>query len=52
MVTLAECLGLPAYQSPTGKPQEKTSEWTCDNTPVPGKGCGGSIACQTGTVTV
>jgi peptidoglycan/xylan/chitin deacetylase (PgdA/CDA1 family) len=51
MVTLAECLGLPAYQSPTGKPQTRTSSWTCDNTPEPGKACGGSIPCETGTVT-
>ncbi|KAF7358746.1 hypothetical protein MSAN_01213600 [Mycena sanguinolenta] len=48
LVTMAECLGVDPYQA-IGVPQEQTSAWTCDGTPDPGAGCGGSIACETGT---
>ncbi|KAF8168970.1 chitin deacetylase [Mycena galopus ATCC 62051] len=48
LVTLAECLGVNPYQA-VGVPQAQSSSWTCANTPLPGKGCGGSIPCETGT---
>ncbi|KAJ7264517.1 hypothetical protein B0H12DRAFT_1321438 [Mycena haematopus] len=48
LVTMAECLGVEPYQA-IGVAQQQTSAWTCDNTPDPGAGCGGSIACETGT---
>jgi len=48
LVTLAECLGVDPYQA-IGVPQTQSSSWTCDGTPDPGAGCGGSIVCQTGT---
>ncbi|KAJ7249751.1 carbohydrate esterase family 4 protein [Mycena haematopus] len=48
LVTMAECLGVNAYQA-VGAAQQQTSLWTCNDTPSPGKGCGGSIACKTGT---
>jgi len=48
LVTLAECLGVDPYQA-IGVPQKQSSSWTCNHTPSPGKGCGGSIACETGT---
>ncbi|KAJ6492194.1 hypothetical protein C8R45DRAFT_1212971 [Mycena sanguinolenta] len=48
LVSLAECLGIEPYQA-IGVAQDQTSAWTCDGTPDPGAGCGGSIACETGT---
>ncbi|KAJ7806997.1 carbohydrate esterase family 4 protein [Mycena olivaceomarginata] len=48
LVTLAECLGVSPYQA-VGVAQKQSSSWTCDGTPSPGTGCGGSIACKTGT---
>ncbi|KAF7326602.1 hypothetical protein MSAN_02503800 [Mycena sanguinolenta] len=48
LVTLAECLGVDPYQA-IGVPQAQSDAWTCDGTPAPGKGCGGSITCETGT---
>ncbi|KAJ6467843.1 hypothetical protein C8R45DRAFT_1019188 [Mycena sanguinolenta] len=48
LVSLAECLGLDPYQA-IGVPQTQSDAWTCDGTPAPGDGCGGSITCETGT---
>ncbi|KAJ7195899.1 hypothetical protein GGX14DRAFT_504964, partial [Mycena pura] len=48
LVTMADCLGVDPYQA-IGVAQEQTSAWTCDGTPAPGKGCSGSITCETGT---
>lgn len=46
LVTMADCLGVPAYQA-VGIPQQQTAAWTCDGTPDPGQACSGS-QCQTG----
>ncbi|KAJ7097389.1 hypothetical protein C8R44DRAFT_683566 [Mycena epipterygia] len=48
LVTMAECVGVDPYQA-IGVPQQQSSSWTCDGTPAPGAGCGGSIPCETGT---
>ncbi|KAJ6479540.1 carbohydrate esterase family 4 protein [Mycena vitilis] len=48
LVTMAECLGVNPYQA-VGVNQTPSTAWTCDGTPGPGKVCGGSIACETGT---
>ncbi|KAJ7660214.1 carbohydrate esterase family 4 protein [Mycena polygramma] len=48
LVTMAQCLGVDPYQA-VGEPQVPSASWTCDGTPEPGKVCGGSIACETGT---
>ncbi|KAJ7635006.1 hypothetical protein FB45DRAFT_1025905 [Roridomyces roridus] len=48
LATMADCLGVGAYQA-IGVPQKQTTAWTCNGAPAPGKACGGSIPCQTGT---
>jgi peptidoglycan/xylan/chitin deacetylase (PgdA/CDA1 family) len=47
LVTVAECLGVPAYTA-VGTPQARDASWTCSGTPAPGQGCSGN--CKSGPV--
>ncbi|KAJ7732442.1 hypothetical protein B0H16DRAFT_1581465 [Mycena metata] len=48
LVSMAQCLGVDPYQA-VGVPQQQSAAWTCNGSPDPGQGCGGSIVCETGT---